>query len=52
MIEIKKVLDYEDKVKVVEKIVTDLPGRFGEGVRVSDIEGMSGSFEDALVFAA
>lgn len=52
MTEIKKVLNYEDKVKAIEKVVTDLPDWFGEGVRISDMEKMSGSFENALVFAA
>lgn len=52
MTEIKEITKYEDKVRVVEKIIADLPEWFGKGVKISDIEKVSGSFKNMLVFAA
>lgn len=52
MTEIKQITRYEEKVSVVEKVIADLPDWFGQGTKITDVEKMSGSFENVLVFAA
>ena len=52
MTEIKEIKKYEEKVRVIEKIIATLPQWFGPGAKISDLEKMSGSFNNVLVFAA
>ncbi|GIP44744.1 hypothetical protein J45TS6_32030 [Paenibacillus sp. J45TS6] len=52
MTEIREVLSYEEKVSIVEKLVTDLPDWFGKDTTITDVEQASGSFEKAPFFAS
>lgn len=52
MINIIEIKNLVEKIRIVEKMVENLPEWFGENTTIADIEAQNGSFEKVHFFSA